>query len=59
MIIYICDRCKQHILDNYIFHIVFSGNNKVDVCRECGGQFKEWLFGSVKPNEPPKENDAE
>ena len=59
MMIYKCDRCKKDILETSHFHMTFSGNVKVDLCKECEAQFREWLSSSMFPNEPPKENNNE
>lgn len=60
MTIYVCDRCKEDILDCTHFHMTFSGNVKVDLCKECEKSFREWLSGITEPMKPPaKESDAE
>lgn len=46
MITYVCDRCKTEISECH-FHMTFSGNVKVDLCKDCETSFREWLSGKM------------
>lgn len=59
MTIHYCDRCKKEILETRIFSMMFSGNNYVELCKDCEAKFREWLCGTVSTSELPKKDDAE
>lgn len=37
-----CDRCGMQ-MENFIVHMTYGGNEKVELCEECFDKFERWL----------------